>query len=197
MAGVLEGLKVLDMGHVVAVPAAGATMADWGADVLKIEPLTGELARGINTLRKEVLPEELAEGLLGRLIDNAGGEFSWYVQLLNRNKKGLAVNLKTEPGREVVYKLVRDADIFMTNYEAGTLKKLKMDYETLARYKSDLIYGILTGYGTEGPDKDERGFDYAAAWARSGAMYMIGEPGSTPAPQRGGMMDRVVRSAAE
>ncbi len=192
MAGVLEGLKVLDMGHVVAVPAAGATMADWGADVLKIEPLTGELARGINSLSREVLPEELAEGLLGRLIDNAGGEFSWYVQLLNRGKRGLAVNLKTDPGRELVYKLVRDADVFMTNYEASTLLKLKMDYETLVRHKSDLIYGILTGYGTEGPDKDERGFDFAAAWARSGAMYMIGEPGSIPAPQRGGMMDRVV-----
>ena len=192
MTGVLEGLKVLDMGHVVAVPAAGATMADWGADVLKIEPLAGEMARGINNLTKEVLTDELAEGFLGRLIDNAGGEFCWYVQVLNRNKRGLAVNLKTDPGRELVYKLVQDADIFMTNYEAGTLLKHKMDYETLVQYKSDLIYGILTGYGTEGPDKDERGFDFAAAWARSGAMYMIGEPGSIPPPQRGGMMDRVV-----
>ena len=176
MAGVLEGLKVLDMGHVVAVPAAGATMADWGADVLKIEPLTGELARG----------------LIGRFIEMAGGEFNWYIQLLNRNKKGLAVDLKTEPGREILYKLVREADVFMSNYEASTLKKLKMDYATLSRLNPRLIYGILTGYGTVGPDRNERGFDYAAAWARSGAMYMVGEPGSIPPPQRGGMMDRVV-----
>ena len=192
MAGILEGLKVLDMGHVVAVPAAGATMADWGADVLKIEPLTGEMARGINTIKKEVLPDELKQALIGRLVDMAGGEFNWYVQLLNRNKKGLAVNLKTEPGKELLYKLVRDADVFMTNYEASTLQKLKMDYETLVQYNPSLVYGILTGYGTEGPDRSERGFDYAAAWARSGAMYMMGEPGSTPPPQRGGMMDRVV-----
>jgi len=176
MAGVLEGLRILDMGHVVAVPAAGATMADWGADVLKIEPLTGELARG----------------LIGRYIEMAGGKFNWYVQLLNRNKKGLAVDLKTEPGREILYKLVREADVFMSNYEANTLKKLKMDYETLSRLNPRLIYGILTGYGTVGPDRNERGFDYAAAWARSGAMYMVGEPGSIPPPQRGGMMDRVV-----
>jgi len=192
MAGVLEGLRVLDMGHVVAVPAAGATMADWGADVLKIGPLTGDMARGLNVVKKENLPDELKEKLIGRLVENGGGEFGWYVQLLNRNKRGLAVNLKTKPGQEIVYKLVKNADVFMTNYEAGTLKKLQVDYETLIQYKPDLVYGLLTGYGTVGPDKDERGFDYAAAWARSGAMYMIGEPGCVPPPQRGGMMDRVV-----
>ena len=192
MSGVLEGLNVLEMGHVVAVPAASATMADWGADVLKVEPLTGEFARGINILKKEDLPQELAEGLLGKLIDMDGGEFSWYTNLLNRNKRGLAVNLKTNAGKELLYKLVADADVFMTNYEASTVAKLGMDYDTLVQFNPRLIYGILTGYGTQGPDRNERGFDYAAAWARSGAMYMVGEPGSTPAPQRGGMMDRTV-----
>ena len=76
------------MGHVAAVPSAAATMADWGAEVLKIEPLTGEFARGINIQKKEDLPPKLAEGLLGKLVDMDGGEFSWYVYLLNRNKKG-------------------------------------------------------------------------------------------------------------
>ena len=176
MAGVLEGVRVLDMGHVVAVPAAGATMADWGADVIKIEPLTGEMARG----------------LVGRLIKRTGSEFNWYIQLLNRNKKGLALDLKTDSGKSILYKLVERADVFVSNYESSTLTKLKADYATLSEINPGLIYGILTGYGTVGPDKDERGFDYAAAWARSGAQYMIGEPGTIPPPQRGGMMDRVV-----
>ena len=192
MSGILEGLKVLDMGHVVAVPAAAATMADWGADVLKIEPLTGEFARGISLIKKENLPEELAESLISKLIDIDGGDFSWYIQLLNRNKKSLAIDVKTEQGKEIVYKLVQDSDVFLTNYEAATIKKLDMDYETLIQHNPKLVYGLLTGYGTKGPDRHERGFDYAAAWARSGAMHMVGEPGSTPAPQRGGMMDRTV-----
>ena len=183
MAGVLEGIRVLDMGHVVAVPAAGATLADWGADVLKIEPLTGEMARGVRRRRR---------------VDKEPGDeedipqINSYVQLLNRNKRGLAVNLKTEPGRDILYKLVREYDVFMSNYEASALKNLKVDYESLSKINPRLVYGILTGYGTVGPDRNERGFDYAAAWARSGAMYMMGEPGCIPPPQRGGMMDRVV-----
>ncbi len=182
MAGVLEGVKILDMGHVVAVPAAAATMADWGADVLKIEPLTGELARGISRFRV----------VDGKVVPKDANEVNWGIQLLNRNKKGIALNLKTESGREILYRLVREYDVFMSNYELSTLKKLKADYTTLSRLNPKLVYAVLTGYGTVGPDRNERGFDYSAAWARSGAMYMVGEPGSIPPPQRGGMMDRVV-----
>jgi crotonobetainyl-CoA:carnitine CoA-transferase CaiB-like acyl-CoA transferase len=181
MAGVLEGLKVLEMGHVVAAPAAGATLADWGAEVIKIEPLTGEMARGFG---HPITPEEIA---WTESPDYVNG----YFQFLNRGKKGLALDLRTASGQEVMSKLVAWADIFFSNYEVKTLVKLGMDYETLRRVNPRLVYGVLTGYGTTGPDKDERGFDYSAAWARSGLMYMIGEPGSIPAPQRGGVMDRV------
>ena len=182
MAGVLEGIRVIDMGHVVAVPAACATLADWGAEVIKIEPLTGEMARGVGTSYRMVD---------GKVVPIDESEVPWVFQYLNRNKKGLALNLRTDPGRDVLYKLIEKTDIFLTNYEASTLTKLKADYETLIRFNPALIYGILTGYGTVGPDKDERGFDYSAGWARSGAMHMIGEPGSVPPPQRGGMMDMV------
>jgi formyl-CoA transferase len=164
------------MGHVIAVPAAGATLADWGAEVTKVEPLTGDMARGVRRL-------------LG--VKVADDDVNWYFQLLNRNKKGLAVNLKTEPGREILYKLVGEADVFMSNYQFDTLKKLEVDYAVLSQFNPRLIYALLTGYGTVGPEKGERGFDYAAAWARTGGMYMMGEPGSIPPPQRGGMMDRV------
>jgi len=181
MSGVLEGLKVLEMGHVVAAPAAGATFADWGAEVIKLEPLTGEMARGID---HPITPEEIA---WAQSPDHVNGSF----QFLNRGKKGIALDLRTESGKEIIGKLAAWADIFFSNYEVGTLAKLGLDYPSLRKINPRLVYGILTGYGTTGPDKDERGFDYSAAWARSGLMYMMGEPGSIPPPQRGGLMDRV------
>jgi len=182
MSGILDGLKILEMGHVVAVPAASATMADWGAEVIKVESPTGEMARGILT---PITPEEKA-WVQDSLYVN------WYFQFLNRNKKGIALDLRTEAGSEILSQLILWADVFMSNYEVKTLEKLKADYESVNRVNPRIIYAVLTGYGTVGPDKDERGFDYSAAWARSGAMFMMGEPGSIPPPQRGGMMDRVV-----
>jgi crotonobetainyl-CoA:carnitine CoA-transferase CaiB-like acyl-CoA transferase len=183
MAGTLEGIRVIDMGHVVAVPAAGAMMGDWGAEVIKVEPLVGDMARW----RKRY------QGV-DKVLRFAGGEVDWMIQLHNRNKKGLAIDLKTQPGRDILYKLVQKADVFMSNYELGSLKRLGADYATLSQLNPQIIYGVLTGYGTAGPDKDERGFDFSAAWARSGMQYLIGEPGSAPPPQRGGMMDRVAGS---
>jgi crotonobetainyl-CoA:carnitine CoA-transferase CaiB-like acyl-CoA transferase len=180
MAGILEGIKVIDMGHVVAVPAAGAMLADWGAEVIKVEPLSGEMARGLGRLSRTrtVLQFERGEVNLG-------------IELLNRNKKGLALDLKKDPGREIFYKLIEKADVFMSNYEISALQRLGLDYANLSRLNPKLVYCVLTGYGTVGPDKDERGFDYSASWARAGFQYLIGEPGSAPPPQRGGMMDRV------
>jgi crotonobetainyl-CoA:carnitine CoA-transferase CaiB-like acyl-CoA transferase len=181
MAGILDGIKVIEMGHVVAVPAASAMLADWGAEVIKVEALAGELIRGLlRTHGKK------------RVIQFDNGQMNWTFELLNRNKKSLAINLKTEEGKEALYKLVGGADVFISNFELGALKKLKVDYATLRQYNPGLVYGVLTGYGTVGPDKDERGFDYAAAWARSGAQYLMAEKGSPPPPQRSGMMDRVV-----
>jgi crotonobetainyl-CoA:carnitine CoA-transferase CaiB-like acyl-CoA transferase len=181
MSRILEGLKVLEMGHVVAIPAASAALADWGADVIKIEPLTGDMSRGILSYYTE---EEKAR------LDNPN-YINWYFQFLNRGKRGIALNLKTPESKEILKKLVLWADIFVTNYEVGTLDKLGADYKTINEINPRIVYGLLTGYGTVGPDKDERGFDFSAAWARSGLMYMMGEPGSIPSPQRGGVMDRV------
>ena len=111
MAGILEGVKVVDMGHVVAIPAAGAMLGDWGAEVTKVEPLTGEMARGIRRA-----------GGASRIIQYDGGEVHWIFQVLNRNKKGVALDLKKEAGREVLYKLIERSDVFMSNYESSTLK---------------------------------------------------------------------------
>ncbi len=89
MTGILEGTKVIEMGHLVAVPAAGATMADWGAEVIKIEPPNGEMARGIYVLPDQ---EDPAAGLPSN---------NWYFHVLNRNKKAMGIDLKTEAGRQI------------------------------------------------------------------------------------------------
>ena len=180
MAGILEGIRVVDMGHVVAVPAAGAMLADWGAEVIKVEPISGEMARGLGRLSRT-----------RTVLEFERGEVNLGIELLNRNKKGLALDLKKDSGREIFYKLIEKADVFMSNYEITALQRLGLDYANLSRLNPKLVSCVLTGYGTVGPDKDERGFDYSASWARAGFQYLIGEPESAPPPQRGGMMDRV------
>jgi crotonobetainyl-CoA:carnitine CoA-transferase CaiB-like acyl-CoA transferase len=172
MSGILEGIKVLSMGQIVAIPAASSTMADWGADVIKLEPLTGEMHRGLKR----------AQGV-------ETGEINWVMQMLNRNKRGISIDLSKEPGREIVCKLVERSDVFMSNYKRSSVKNLKLDYDTLHRINPRLIYAFVSGYGAVGPDRDERGYDFTAGWARSGMMHLIGEPGTPPAPQRVGMID--------
>jgi crotonobetainyl-CoA:carnitine CoA-transferase CaiB-like acyl-CoA transferase len=176
LTGILEGLKVIDMGHFVAVPSAGAIFADWGADVIKIEPLDGDAQRGFKSL----------------LLKLTGSEVNWRFEVINRNKKSMALDLRKDAGRDILYKLVEGSDVFMSNYELGAIKRLKLDYSTLSQINPRLIYALVTGYGTVGPDKDERGFDFAAAWARTGIQHLISEPGNPPPQQRGGMMDRTV-----
>ncbi len=174
MESMLDGVRVISMGQVVAIPAASATLGDWGADVIKLEPLSGEIHRG-----------------LARLHGSEIGQVNWIMQLLNRNSRGLALDLKKEAGREIIYRLVKKADVFMSNYETASIARLKLDYATLSKMNSRLIYATISGYGLAGPDKDERGYDFAAGWARSGIMHLIGEPGSVPVSQRAGMVDSI------
>ena len=161
MTGVLEGIKVVDMGHFVAIPSAGAILGDWGADVIKVEPLTGEATRGAR---------ERAEKM---------GLFHVQTDLHNRNKRAMAVDLKNDRGKDIIYKLVEGADIFISNYQGKALSELKMDYDTLSRFNPGLIYATVTGFGTIGEDKDKPGFDLAAR-ARAGMQCM----------KHYGMMDR-------
>ena len=173
MAGILQGLKVVEMGNNIAIPAAGAIMGDWGADVIKIEPLTGEMMRGMTRVQ-------------GTRMHGINLQF----ELLNRDKKGMALDLKKEAGIAILHELVKRSDVFIANYEVSALKKLQLDYATLSEINPRLIYAVVTGYGTYGPDKDERGFDFTAGWARSGTQALMSEPGGTPPAQRSGMYDR-------
>jgi crotonobetainyl-CoA:carnitine CoA-transferase CaiB-like acyl-CoA transferase len=174
MTGILEGLTVVSMELMEATPAASVWLADWGADVIKVEPLGGEQFRGM-------------AGGPGRST-GVNPRF----QLLNRNKRSLAVDLKQPPGREIIYRLVKKADVFMSNNELGALDRLQMDFETLRKVNPRLIYAFINAYGTEGPDREGPGYDRVSAWARAGFQYTIGEPGSIPPSQRSGMMDRTV-----
>jgi crotonobetainyl-CoA:carnitine CoA-transferase CaiB-like acyl-CoA transferase len=171
MKNILEDVKVVSLEHMEAGPAATVWLADWGAEVIKVESLQGERWRGG-----------------GKITDN------WAFQLLNRNKKSLSVNLDTDQGRDIFYKLVKKSDVFISNYQLGTLKKLNADYDSLKKVNPGIIYALLTGYGTQGPDKNERAYDFTAAWARAGFQYIMGEPDSAPVRQRGGMMDRTAAS---
>jgi len=173
MAGILEGVKVVELGHWVAIPSACAILSDWGAEVIKIEdPGGGDALRGMRSL----------EGVTMEPV-----HFVW--ELCNRNKKSLAVDLRREEGREVVYRLVKEADVFLSNFQPAVLERFRMDYTSLSRINPGLVYGVLTGYGRAGPDREKPGYDYSAFWARSGIMDKIGEPESPPPPQRPGLGD--------
>ncbi len=179
MPGVLEGLRVIQMGHVVAIPCAGSMLADWGADVIKLEPPAGEIARG----------SAKSYGV-SRELDLNGQVVNWVFELHNRGQRGMALDLKTRQGLDIFHNLIKESDIFISNYEVSALKSLSLDYNSLSRVNPKIIYGIVTGYGLEGPDKDQRGYDLTAAWARSGGQYQTADPNAPPPPQRFGVMDK-------
>jgi crotonobetainyl-CoA:carnitine CoA-transferase CaiB-like acyl-CoA transferase len=168
MADVLSGVKVLEMGHVVAIPAASSMMGDCGADVIKVEPLTGDQSRSFR-----------------------GTELNPGFYLHNRSKRSIAINLRNNAGKDIIYRLVKDYDVFLTNYQAGSLQRLGMDYETLSAVNPRVIYGLVSAYGTVGPDKDMAGYDFAAGWARSGIQDMLSIPDVPPPTSRPGIIDRV------
>ena len=168
MGGPLEGIKVIDLTIWQQGPVASLMLGDMGAEIIKIEnPNTGgDPGRGV-----------LAT--LGVQIDQPAARVNYYFEAYNRNKKSLALDLSKERGREVIYRLAKVADVFVTNFMRNTLKKLGMDYKTLSGYNPRLIYGLATGYGTKGPDRDKPCFDIIAQ-ARSGVMSTIGDPEGLP-----------------
>ena len=172
--GPLSGIKVVEMGVFVAGPAAAAVLGDWGADVVKIEnpaggdPIRALMALGLVPVEPEVNPA---------------------LELENRNKRSVAVDITKPEGRDVVLRLLRDADVFLSNLRAAALARAGLSYEDVKKVNPRIIYATLSGYGARGPDKDRAAFDYAAFWARSGAMAALAEPGRPPPTQRPAMGD--------
>jgi len=176
MKGCMEGIKVVELGHWVVVPSATAILGDWGADVIKVEdPGVGDPVRSVTSVERT----PLSNGI------------HYLFEVMNRNKRSAGINLREERGREAMNKLLATADVFLSNFQPPVLARYGLDYETLAQLNPDLIYGVLTGYGEVGPDKDKPGYDYSAFWARSGLMKKIGPPDGPPPTQRSGMGDNI------
>ncbi len=159
--GPLKGIRVLDMTVWQFGPVSTAMMGDMGADVIKIEALDGDAGRGL--WRASTMNMDLGEGR------NA------YFEACNRNKRGIAVNLKTEEGRQIIYKLVKEADVFVQNYRQGVAERLGVGYDTLHEINPMLVYGSANGYGPEGPDSHLPSFD-GCGQARAGLMMSATEP---------------------
>ncbi|HET9652638.1 MAG TPA: CoA transferase [Usitatibacter sp.] len=158
--GPLAGMRVLELAQIMAGPTAGMMLADLGADVVKVEKLPG----GDDT---RAYREPRVNGHSAPFI------------AMNRNKRGIALNLKHEKGREVLKKLVKDADVLTENYRKGTLEKLGVGYDVLSKINPGLIYCAVSGYGRTGPYADMGGFDLIAQ-GYAGLMSVTGEPGGPP-----------------
>jgi crotonobetainyl-CoA:carnitine CoA-transferase CaiB-like acyl-CoA transferase len=159
--GPLAGMRVLELAQIMAGPTAGMMLADMGADVIKVEKLPGgDDARGYQEPR----------------VNGVSAPFL----ILNRNKRGIALNLKHPKGREVLLRLVKDADVLTENYRLGTLEKLGLGYHVLSQVNPGLIYCAVSGYGRTGPYADKGGFDLIAQ-GFAGLMSITGEPVGPPA----------------
>ncbi|MDR0880607.1 MAG: CoA transferase [Clostridioides sp.] len=175
----LEGIRVVEMGTYVAVPKAARMLADWGAEVIKVEAPSGDSWRVVG-LSYNMPCEE----------DNCG-----FFQAPNAGKKGICLNLKSEKGKKIFDELLSTADIFMTNTRPRPLSKLGIDYETLKEKYPRLIYGYFTAYGEKGPDVDKPGFDLAAFWAKSGALVQMTPAEISPPKPGPGFGDSAVASS--
>jgi crotonobetainyl-CoA:carnitine CoA-transferase CaiB-like acyl-CoA transferase len=158
MPGPLDGVKVVEVAIWWFVPAAGAILADWGADVIKVEhPETGDPQRALFT---------------SGLIPNTGG-VNFMMEQSNRGKRSIGIDLATEGGREVLYDLVKDADVFLTNFLAPARRRLEIDVEDIKAVNPAIVYARGTGQGPEGPDADKGGYDAAAFWSRGGIAHAV------------------------
>jgi crotonobetainyl-CoA:carnitine CoA-transferase CaiB-like acyl-CoA transferase len=160
----LAGIKVLDLTHMLAGPYAGMVLADLGADVVKVEPLdTGEMTRS----------------LLSNDPNYSFKGFGAYFLTLNRNKKSVCIDLKTNEGLEVFYDLVRSADVVLNNFSAGVVSKLKIDFDTLTKINPKIVSCSITGFGETGPHSSRPAYDQIVQ-AYSGGMSITGPDANTP-----------------
>ena len=154
---------MVDFASFIAGPGAAVILSDFGAAVIKVEPPKGEFWRNAN----KFLPQPLAKDA-----------YTWHLN--NRNKRGLAMDLKSPDAGKILERLVRWADVLIVNTPHPARKKLKLEYEDVAQWNSRLIYADLTGYGEKGPDADLPGFDITAYWSRSGLLSLTRDAGAPP-----------------
>jgi len=168
---VLEGIKVIEVAQVAAVPMCARHLADFGADVIHVEhPVRGDSWRSLQS----------GQG------GNAGvpSDFNYNFEVFNRNKKSVAIDLVKPNGREIIYKLAENADVFVTNLRFWEREKFQMAYEHIKAINPKIIYGSVTGQGTKGADKDLPAYDTTIYWARGGLAHTLPLPGLQGLNQR-------------
>lgn len=173
----LDGIKVLELSTMVAAGSCGRMLADWGADVIKVETESGDMFR--NFPKTFFVPCTMDEN---PLFDN-----------LNAGKRGVVINLKTAEGMEAMHRMLAEADVFLTNTRPKALERLGLDYESLKEKYPKLVMANINGFGEKGPKKDNPGFDTVAFWASSGfnADMMVDGPDSYPVYSSAGPGDIV------
>lgn len=171
--GLLEGLRVVELASYIAAPGAGGILADWGADVIKIEAPAGDPMRNF------------FDGMDAEAHGNP------VFELDNRGKRGVVLDISRPEGRDAAIKLALTADIFLTNVRPGSLKRAGLDYDSLNALNPSLIYCSLTGYGLQGEDADRAGMDVAAFWSRAGVGSITAPKGVDPFPIRTAMGDHI------
>jgi crotonobetainyl-CoA:carnitine CoA-transferase CaiB-like acyl-CoA transferase len=179
MTGPLAGIRVVEIGFWVAGPAAAGIMADWGAEVIKIEPPTGDPMRG--------------------LFSTAAGidvPINPPFELDNRGKRSMALNLLHDEGREIALALIDRADVFVSNLRLSALQRAGLGFEAVHARNPRLVYCSISGYGPNGPDRDRPAYDVGAFWARAGVAASLAPKGSDPPQQRGGMGDHMTAVAS-
>jgi crotonobetainyl-CoA:carnitine CoA-transferase CaiB-like acyl-CoA transferase len=170
-----EGVRVIELAQWVFVPVAGALLADWGADVIHIEPTEGDPYRG----------------LASQGIGTERGGVNMSLALANRGKRSIALDIQTEQGQAVLHRLLEKADVLLTNMRPKALRRLGLDADTVTSRYPQLIFARGTGYGVRGPDADQAGYDSTAFWSRGGLAHMLSSPDlDYPVGQRGAMGDR-------
>jgi crotonobetainyl-CoA:carnitine CoA-transferase CaiB-like acyl-CoA transferase len=170
---VFGGVKVVELAQWVFVPVTGAMFADWGADVIKVENPNG------------------GDGYRGLVLPSSGSAVNYPLELVNRNKRSVAFDLKTDDGRAALLRLIARADVFLTNFLPSVLQRLGLGVDELRAVNPRLIYARGHGYGVRGPEADTPAYDATAFWARGAIAETLAPEGlAAPLPQRGGLGDR-------
>jgi crotonobetainyl-CoA:carnitine CoA-transferase CaiB-like acyl-CoA transferase len=163
----LQGIRVVEVAAWTFVPAAGAVLADWGADVIKIEhPISGDPQRGL-----------AAGGML------PGGRINFIIEIPNRGKRSVGLDLRSDSGRELLYEMVAKADVFLTNFLPDARRRLKIEVEDLRAINPNLIYVRGSANGVRGPDAERGGYDATSYWARSSVASLVSQGDEYPRNQ--------------
>lgn len=164
---------MLDVGTVIAAPVATTMLADFGADVIKVEPPgAGDMLRNISSIST---------------TPDADENYLWHLD--GRNKRSIQLDLKTPGGREVLHRLVDGCDVYVTNQPFPVRRSLGLTYDELKERNPAMIFASLTANGEDGPDRDSKGFDLVSYWTRTGLMDLVRSPGSGPSHSLPGMGD--------